>query len=116
MFADNNPCNALTVPAVILPPKIAPLLLNVVIPTPAKLPNVINPLVPVNRREPALATFPKVPVFTENEASPEPMLSTTWFLKSVARSVPPFTLRMPLPLSAPVPATNVPPLIWVEPE
>jgi hypothetical protein len=73
----SKPCNALSVPAFIPAPSSVASAPKLVVPTPLKLPNVMVPLVPVNCSSPELFTFPSAPPFTENEAAPDPMFSTT---------------------------------------
>jgi hypothetical protein len=99
----------LTVPPVILPLVIEPLLANVVTPVPDKLPKTTVPDVPLNVSEPNSATVPKVSNVPEKVAVvPALPVNSAPLFTSTALSEPPLRKIVPVFARAPDTALNVP--------
>ena len=99
----------LTVPPVMLPLEIEPLLANVVTPVPDKPPKTIVPDVPLNVSEPNSATAPSVSAVPENLAVvPALPVNSAPLFASTALSEPPLRTMVPVFAREPVPALNVP--------
>ena len=99
----------LTVPPVIEPLEIEPLLAKVVTPVPDKLPKTTVPDVPLNVSEPNSATVPSVSVPLEKLAVvPTLPVNRAPLFTSTALSEPPLRTMVPVFAREPVPALNVP--------
>ena len=99
----------LTVPPVMLPLEIEPLLANVVNPVPDKPPKTTVPDVPLNVSEPNSATVPRVSAVLEKLAVvPTLPVNRAPLFTSTALSEPPLSTMVPVFAREPVPAFNVP--------
>jgi len=106
----------LTVPPVIDPLEIEPLLEKVVTPVPDNLPKTTVPDVPLNVSKPYSATVPMVSVVLEKLAVvPTLPVNRAPLLTSTALREPPLRTIVPVFAREPVPALNVPAVMKVEP-